>query len=102
MALEESIPDLRLEARFELARRLALLASVAPEPRRGPGATSAAYDRAMDALRRAFAAGYRNNPALIRTEPGLAVLHGRGDFLLLLMDLAMPADPFARAAGPGR
>ena len=32
-----------------------------------------------------------------RTEPALDVLRGRDDFRLLMLDLAMPADPFAAA-----
>ena len=51
----------------------------------------------MDALRAALAAGFRDDPARIRDTRDLAVLRGRADFSLLLMDLAMPADPFARA-----
>ena len=44
--------------------------------------------------------GYRN-PAQYRYEPALAPLRGRDDFRLLLLDLAFPADPFARRGGPG-
>jgi tetratricopeptide (TPR) repeat protein len=93
-ALREAIGDLSLEARFDLARGLALLASAAADPRSDPGAAAAA-DRALDALRRAWAAGYRGDPAKVRSDPDLAVLRGRADFQLLLMDLAMPAEPFA-------
>ena len=39
------------------------------------------------------AAGYRG-PAL-RTEPAFNPLRARHDFQLLMMDLAMPGDPFA-------
>ena len=49
----------------------------------------------MDLLRRAVAMGYRNLHDF-RTEAGLGSLRDRGDFRLLLMDLAMPADAFAR------
>jgi hypothetical protein len=34
---------------------------------------------------------------MYRYEPSLSPLRGRDDFQLLLMDLAMPADPFAAA-----
>ncbi len=51
--------------------------------------------RAMALLRRASAMGYRNASAF-RTESALAPLYHRGDFRLLMMDLAMPAEPFAR------
>jgi eukaryotic-like serine/threonine-protein kinase len=39
--------------------------------------------------------GFHNLQA-IQAEPGLDPLRGRADFRLLLMDLAMPADPFAK------
>jgi hypothetical protein len=57
--------------------------------------TSAAEaDRAKDVLRRAVPAGFRKL-AVIRTNPDLAPLRARADFQLLLMDLAMPSEPFA-------
>jgi serine/threonine-protein kinase len=49
--------------------------------------------RAMETLRRAIAAGYKHLPN-IRTDTDLDVLRPREDFKLLMMDLAMPADPF--------
>ena len=52
-------------------------------------------DTAMGLLHRAAAMGYRNANAF-RTESALAPLYHRGDFRLLMMDLAMPAEPFAR------
>jgi hypothetical protein len=94
-AVREAITDLSLEARFDLACGLALLASIASEP--GAGAAAAARDRAMGALRAALAAGFRDDPARIRDTADLAALRGRADFSLLMMDLAMPDDPFARA-----
>jgi hypothetical protein len=45
-------------------------------------------------VNRAAAAGYRN-PAAYRTESALDPLRDRDDFRLLMLDLAMPADPFA-------
>jgi hypothetical protein len=53
-------------------------------------------ERAMAALARAVADGYRDVHAL-RTEAALDPLRGRDRFQLLMMDLAMPAEPFARA-----
>jgi hypothetical protein len=49
----------------------------------------------MDLLRRAAALGYRDRTAY-QHVPGLSALRGRPDFKLLMMDLAMPAVPFAR------
>jgi tetratricopeptide (TPR) repeat protein len=51
-------------------------------------------DRAMDRLRRMASSGFLRLEVL-RTSPDLAPLRGRPDFQLLVMDLAMPADPFA-------
>jgi tetratricopeptide (TPR) repeat protein len=51
-------------------------------------------EAAMTALHRAVDAGYTNLPDMIR-DPDLAPLRSRADFQLLLMDLAMPAAPFA-------
>src|SRR5207237_1417760 len=53
-------------------------------------------DAAMSLLRKALAMGYRNGNAF-RTEDALDPLRDRPDFQLLLMDLAMPEEPF----GPG-
>jgi hypothetical protein len=50
----------------------------------------------VDTLRRAVAAGYRDY-AHMQTDADLDPLRSRRDFQLLMMDLAMPADPFAAA-----
>jgi tetratricopeptide (TPR) repeat protein len=55
-----------------------------------------AADRAMALVRMAVATGYRNADAY-RTEDALDPLRGQDDFRLLLMDLAFPAEPFARS-----
>jgi serine/threonine-protein kinase len=53
-------------------------------------------DRAMDMLREAVAAGYRDFEIdLMRTDPVLDPLRERPDFRMLMMDLAFPADPWA-------
>jgi hypothetical protein len=49
----------------------------------------------MALLRQVATSGFRN-PAHFRAESALDPLRGRDDFQLLMMDLAMPADPFAR------
>jgi serine/threonine-protein kinase len=51
-------------------------------------------ERAMAALRRAIAAGFRE-AARLRNEEDLAPLRSRPDFQSLLLDIAFPADPFA-------
>ena len=48
----------------------------------------------MESLRTAVGMGYRDRDAY-RTETALGPLRDREDFRLLMMDLAMPAEPFA-------
>ncbi len=50
-------------------------------------------ENAMKSLRRAVAAGWRNVDHM-RADSDLDPLRGRPDFKLLMLDLAMPADPF--------
>ena len=51
-------------------------------------------DQAMHALRRSVAGGFKTRE-IFRTSPELEPLHDREDFQMLLMDLALPLDPFA-------
>ena len=46
-------------------------------------------------LHKAVAMGYRN-PNAYRTEDALDPIRRRDDFRLLILDLDMPAEPFAR------
>jgi eukaryotic-like serine/threonine-protein kinase len=59
-------------------------------------ATASQADAAIAVLKKAVALGYRLADA-VRTESALDPLRDRPDFRLLMMDLAMPADPFAAA-----
>jgi serine/threonine-protein kinase len=95
VALREAIPNLSIDSRYDLACDHALLAAAAADPRSGLSADerAAAAERAMTALRRAVAAGFRDL-AKLHTDPDLALLRDRNDFRLLMMDLAMPAEPF--------
>ena len=61
---------------------------------RGCNVTMPHKQTAMALLHKAVAMGYRNADTF-RTESALDHLRGRPDFRLLLMDLAIPADPFA-------
>jgi tRNA A-37 threonylcarbamoyl transferase component Bud32 len=87
---------------FWLACARATLSAAAGRggPGSGPGPSAGEApglaDRAMSDLRRAAAIGYRN-PAQYRYEPALAPLRDRDDFRRLMMDLVMPADPFAHS-----
>jgi tetratricopeptide (TPR) repeat protein len=97
VGLLEGLPARDARQWFSLACAQATLAAAAG--RDGPvpptAHVSGLADRAIDDLRRAAAMGYRS-PAAYRYEPALGPLRGRDDFRLLLLDLAFPADPFAR------
>jgi serine/threonine-protein kinase len=83
-------------SRYSFACYHALLAGLAAE--RGSGLTASEgrvqADRAMAALRLSVDGGLRD-PDDIRTNSDFKALRDRPDFQLLLMDLVMPADPFA-------
>ncbi len=74
---------------YNLGCYLAQSGRLARPSDRGPLA-----DRAMDALNRASAAGFRNLNQF-RTDSDLNSLRARHDFQLLLLDQAFPARPFA-------
>jgi eukaryotic-like serine/threonine-protein kinase len=98
VTLFEGLPSRDGREWFALACARATLAAAAG---RGRARTSTLLapglaDQAMTDLRQAAAAGWRN-PAAYRYEPALGLLRDREDFKLLMMDLAMPAEPFATA-----
>jgi eukaryotic-like serine/threonine-protein kinase len=96
IALEEAATVFIRAARVNLAVDHALLASLAADTRSGlpAGTGEAEADRAMAALRAIPAAEL--DVSWLKTESDFAHLRGRADFRLLMMDLAMPAEPFAR------
>jgi hypothetical protein len=55
----------------------------------------------MALLHKAVAMGWRD-PAPSRAEDALDPLRSRSDFQLLMMDLAMPVDPFSNEPGADR
>jgi serine/threonine-protein kinase len=87
----------------ELARADRLLSSCATlvesgqaqGPSQGPGqAGRVVYlDAAMDALRQAVDAGFRD-PRVLSEDPAFAPLRPRADFRGIVMDLHFPSDPF--------
>jgi hypothetical protein len=83
---------------FEMACCHAMLAGLAG--RAGSGVLVAEANneaaRATASLRQAIALGYRNANQM-QIEAALGPLRGREDFRLLMMDLALPAQPFATA-----
>jgi serine/threonine-protein kinase len=85
-----------VEEVFETACCHAMLGSLAV--RAGSGVSAAGGEeeagKSMERLRRAVAMGYRNRIEL-GLEPALEPLRSRDDFQLVMMDLAIPADPFA-------
>jgi hypothetical protein len=98
IAIWERSPTMTSQVRFELAEDHAALAALAGIPGSGlPAADGPAEaNRAMGVLRRTVAMGYRPSRSL-RTDPAFAPLRDRDDFRLLVMDLEMPAEPFAAA-----
>jgi hypothetical protein len=97
VAILERLPTLTTANRYNVACGYADLAGIAAMP--GSGMTTsegrAAADRAMQWLHTAVATGYRN-VALMQRDHDLDPLRSRPDFQLLMMDLAMPDNPFAR------
>jgi serine/threonine-protein kinase len=97
VAILERLPTVEPVDRYNLACGHANLAGIAALP--GSGMTAAEgraeAERAMQWLHRAVAAGYRN-VALMQRDHDLDPLRSRRDFQDLMMDLAMPDDPFVR------
>jgi serine/threonine-protein kinase len=99
-ALDQRYADTHPLANYDLACDLALGVPLVGQGEGGRDTAAAARrreraDRAMEALRRAIAQGY-TFPAIISRDADLDPLRPRLDFRLLMMDLAMPGDPFAR------
>ena len=73
--------------------------SPASPPRPALGLTAAdgraEADKAMESLRRAVAAGW-SRPDHMRADTDLDPIRSRPDFQMLVLDLAMPDEPFAR------
>ena len=99
VAIMEHLCDLQPDGYnlYNLACFRSLLSGIAAEP--GSGLTASEMtslgEQAVDALRRAVAAGLRDL-AFMRRDPDLDPLRSRPDFQVLIMDLAFPDDPFAR------
>jgi eukaryotic-like serine/threonine-protein kinase len=79
------------EATYDLACALSVLAGATPA---GP-TRAAAADRAIVELGRAAEAGYRD-VAHARIDPDLDAIRSHSKFPVLLRDLAVPVEPFAR------
>jgi tetratricopeptide (TPR) repeat protein len=98
LALRDGPGPRSVEEVFETACSHAMLAGLAG--RAGSGVSEAEGEeetgKSMERLRRAVAMGYGNRIEL-GLEPALESLRARDEFQLLMMDLAMPDDPFARA-----
>jgi hypothetical protein len=88
---------------FEAACCHAALAGLAGATGSGvsPGQWQTEADQAMDQLRRAVGMGFRKLDGF-RTEAALGPLRGREDFRLMMMDLAMPDEPFSKDKDPDR
>ena len=98
LVLFEQLPSRGSDEWFESACCRAALAGLAGRDGAGVSAAEGEAEsvKAMGLLSKAVGAGYRNANAL-RTESALEALRDRPDFRLLMLDLAMPTDPFAPA-----
>jgi serine/threonine-protein kinase len=96
LALYDGLESLGGEQWFLFACSHAALAGLAGRAGSGVSAAEAVTeaDAAMALLHKAVGVGYRN-PDAYRTEDALDPLRGRDDFRLLMMDRAMPTEPFA-------
>ena len=99
IAVMERLPTPTPLEIFERACYQSRFAGAAAERGSGLTATEARVgaDQAMETLRRAAIGGYRNRVRM-QTDSNLDTLRNRADFQILLMDLAMPADPFVRTS----
>ena len=97
-ALFGTLPSLSGELLYLSACAQAALAGLADRDGSGVSAAQAASeaDSAMAMLHKAVDMGFSDADAY-RTEDALDPLRARPDFKLLMMDLAMPAEPFAAA-----
>jgi hypothetical protein len=98
VALYDALPLRTGEEWFLSACSHASLAGLSGQAGSGVSAAEAASeaDLAMTRLHKAVAVGYLSVDAF-RTADALDPLRDRPNFQLLLMDLAMPADPFDAA-----
>ncbi len=95
LGLSDRLPSRSRQEWYETACCHATLAGLAG-PRDSAGQAAPEADAAIALLHRAVAMGFRNADA-IRTESALDPLRGRPEFRLILLDLAMPDEPFAAA-----
>jgi tetratricopeptide (TPR) repeat protein len=97
MALYDALPWRGGEEWFLTACAHAALAGLAGQAGAGVAAAEGEEQaaRAMGSLRNAVAMAYRS-PDAYRNEDALDPIRDRPDFRLLMRDLTMPADPFAR------
>jgi tetratricopeptide (TPR) repeat protein len=97
LALLSALPSPAGEQWFLRAGAHAALAGLAGRDGSGVSAAEATSeaDTAMALLHRAISMGHRNSDAY-RIEDALDPLRNRSDFELLIMDLAFPAEAFAR------
>jgi hypothetical protein len=96
LGVYDALPTRNGEEWFLSACSHAALAGLSGQAGSGVSAVEGEEEaaRAMGALHEAVGKGYRNAGAY-RNEDALDALRDRPDFRLLLMDLVMPAQPFA-------
>jgi hypothetical protein len=96
---DEAAPE--ADGMFELlpGRAVALVSAARPLSRSAGGVAGNLAETYAGLAVERLRSAHRSGPvdvALLADEPGFSTLRTRPDFPLLLMALAMPADPFAR------
>jgi tetratricopeptide (TPR) repeat protein len=103
VALCDGLPSRSEDDWFLFACSRAALAGLAGQAGSGVLAREATSEAeaAIAVLHKAVAMGLRN-PDVFRTEDALDSLRGREDFRLMMMDLAMPDEPFSKDTSADR
>ncbi len=98
IAILEGLVEPNYVVVYAIASDQSLLSGVASDAGSGLTAVNgrAEADKAMETLRRAVAAGFRDTNRL-RVDTDLDPIRSRPDFQMLMLDLAFPSNPFAPA-----
>ena len=99
IAILEGLKKPRALDFYDAACCHSLIAGAATQAGSGVSADegSAEGERALAGVRQAFAAGYSNVVWVLTGDSDLKPIRSRPDFQAQMMDVAMPAEPFARA-----
>jgi tetratricopeptide (TPR) repeat protein len=98
IATLERLKEPTLVELYDLACCHSLISGAAKQAGSGLSADDgqAEAELAIAGIRRAFKAGFQNLPWIRTGDPDLKPIRSRQDFQLLVMDMSMPVNPFAR------